>query len=339
MLYFGNPRGRLAIEASIVESDERVLRALKASQQSLNTIAAIGGQLWGAGTSFAGGIKFLGAILSLVRSQVDNDVELMLHGTIGETGTARSASAALRAGRYKIFRKPRRPSENSGDDLGIQFSIKPFSTPEIDTDVVVSLRLDSIHLELKQSAIPDYRQGVDANLNRARLIFDTTFGSGKHRNAYDFDVRLKNGQAGIGDFFNAGGREVYRGPWRMGVPFVMSMAVVNDQSELEALKGVISAGGVFSKSLAGEDLEDLIAGSTRALESMRSHLLEFLPKKVSVGKISGLIAAAGALPKESLKLPNFVALEVKSKTWSKIHFNLGSTRAGKALVTLGIKRV
>jgi len=203
----------------------------------------------------------------------------------------------------------------------------------------VQIRLESIQLDLKRSAIPDYQTGVDKDLNRARLIFDTAFGAGKHRRAYDFDVRLKNGDAMINHVFNAGGAEVYRGPWRLGVPFVMSMAVINDRAELDALKGVISEGGKFAKTIAGEGEGDLISATTKALESIRSHIMEFLPKKVSVGKLSGIIADAGSLTRELFELPNFAAPKGSLKTWNKVRFTLASERAGSAVITLGVKSV
>jgi len=117
VLYFGKPHGSVSVEAGIIESDEQVVKALKASQQTLNTLAAVSVQFSGAGAVLAGGAKFLGTILNLIRARVDNDLELLLHGTLGDTGGPGLAVAPLRAGRYAIFRRPKKPADGPADDI------------------------------------------------------------------------------------------------------------------------------------------------------------------------------------------------------------------------------
>ena len=143
----------------------------------------------------------------------------------------------------------------------------PFTeTDPSQTQTQVAIALKQVQLEL----VPD--------MNDFHLEFDASLGSGKHVRKTSLRAPIKNGDAGIADVIGLRNKILYKGPWTVGVPFYFSLAGVRNDDELEVIAGLIDEAGHLAIA-AAETKEDTIRTATKAVQSVRAAVIEFLPKK------------------------------------------------------------
>ena len=326
VLFLGKPGNNIDMEVQIIETDEDTVKSLTRGKSLLTVASRFGALIPGAGMLVSAATNLVGAIVDLIRSNVDDDLELSFHGSLGNL---EPTGESLRSGEYRLVRSQRNAGQ---DEIGVTFELHRFSEaprqegdrPEKQTLVAVVLK--KLELELTPE-LDDYH-----------LQFDASMGSGKHGQKTSVKAPIKNGPARIDDVVGLRNKVLYKGPWTVGVPFYVSLAGVKNKDELEAIEGLIDGAGKLATAVA-EGRDQTIAGATKAAQSVRAAVIEFLPKKISVGSMSGIIAHTGALKDDRLKeLRNFVLVDPNG-TWHDQRLVLVSEqrRYNKATLTLAIR--
>lgn len=333
MLFFGKHNHNLDLEVQIIETDEETVKALKRGKSMLTVASRLGALIPGAGMLVSAVTNLVGAIVDVIRGNADDDLELSFHGSVGDfvvdVDSEDSDEALLCSGEYVIVRS--QGNESGQPDIEVRFEVHPFT--EIDNSsspeqTKVAVALTGMQLDLT----PD--------MNDFHLQFDASMGSGKHVQKTSIKAPIKNGDAGIENVMGLKNRILYKGPWTVGVPFYFSLAGVRNNDELEVIEGLIDEAGHLGVATA-ETKEETIRTATKAAQSVRAAVIEFLPRKISVGNMSGMIAAQGSFDDELGALRNFSSVASLTKTWQELSPLVleSATRRNKARLKLAIKEI
>lgn len=316
ILFLGEHEGLLDLSVSVSESSQDVLRRISRLRASLGLAASVAGLIPGPGALAAQGFGLASALAGALSKQDEDDVELLFEGSIGELGASGNLLPLRRSG-YGI----RRNSER-GNDILLVFRVMPFHPLERDLEVVVLL--ESVDLELRSL--------------RRQLVFEASLGSGRRSANTSFTLPLKNGLARLDQILGIQNKVLYRGPWKWGVPFHFNLSTLT-QKDATALKEVVNeAGGFIQATLERSTSRKLASGITKAVQSARSMILEFLPTKQSIGILSGLITAPATVKDLSQEEKSwFIPIE-DLDGWQDSSLDLGSEKVGKARLNLKIKR-
>lgn len=271
VVFFGSPRGGVDVSFRAIESDAEVVACLRKIGQGLRQIGGLAGNVPGYGTAASAALQLGASILDYVAEEVDDDVELGYLGGLAPTA-GNTDPTTTRAGKYRIARRLE-SSEEGEPDIAMDMRVRRFR-PANSVDVVVLL--DAVKLRLP------------ARLKSGELLLEITLGSGGHAQTFSFREPLRNGDVRLPKIFSLNGKRLYRGPSGHGIPVSINAAVVFDRNELEALEGIIENTSSLVGAIAGDQVEHL-SEVTKAVQSARSLMLEFLPKKVSIGHWSGLL--------------------------------------------------
>jgi hypothetical protein len=96
------------------------------------------------------------------------------------------------------------------------------------------------------------------------------------------------------------------------------------------IEGIVEKAGAFPKQFtAKDDIAGLIDDATKPAQSVRAHIVEFLPEKISVGTMSGFIADGDSLSADVDSLENFRLIRNLDRTqWQTFSLKLTSDHAG-----------
>ena len=335
LLFFGKHSGHLDLEVNLIETDQDTVEALKKAKDSLGIVSKVAGFLPGPAGLISAGVGLVGGILDFIRSRKDDDQELLFLGSLGnlsQINNQGSLSLPLNQGRYIILRK----GVGASPDLEVHFSVVPISKPDEAAqralaDQKILIVLDHIELDLS------------SGFEGFTFLIESAFGGEKDGSKFSFKSRLKNKEAFIQQIVGLQNKILYAGPWNIGIPYDLSVALVNDRSELEALEGLIDSASGFVKEFTDDEKDKHVDNITKAVQSFRSHAIEMLPKKVSVGKQSGLITADVNKTKYKLGKLNQSNLlisfdDLKVDRWCKpVEVKLKSKKGGSAALYLKAK--
>ena len=349
VLFLGKPDVNLDISVNVVETDTDTVKGLRRANAALSGAGAIANLIPGPGTVVSVGLNMLGAILNFIKGQVDDDTELSLHASMTQESPAPNDRIQLKTGTYKIIRKASESSNNSNHDIEVHigvYNFKPLSPNQVREVLVV---LDSITFELSPSnpAKPD--------LEKRTLVFDATIGGGEDASKFDFRGKIRNGKASIDKVTGIRDKVLYQGPWNVGVPFTFSLAAVGDSKELKAIDGLIDTASIQVKRFTEKKpVQHTIDNATKAIQSIRSLMVEFLPQKFSIGTKSGLIVDKASIIDSSLErleratndaarklyLLSDLSEENWEENWKEVTIVLqNETSPASATVKLKIKKV
>ena len=335
VLFFGKHNHNINLDVQIIETDEDTVKALKRGKSTLTIASRFGALIPGVGVLASAATGLVGAIVDVIRGKADDDLELSFHGSVGdfviEDVSEDSEEALLRRGKYVIGRSQRRERRENGDpDIEVRFEVHPFTTPDDSSQEQppVAIALKGMQLELTR------------DLNDFHLQFDASMGSGKHVQKTSIKAPIKNREAGIEDVMGLRNRILYRGPWTVGVPFYFSLAGVKNNDELKVIEGLVDEAGNLAAAIA-ETKKETIQAATKAAQSVRAAVIEFLPRKISVGSMSGVIAAGESLDEECKSAANFSSVTRPTKSWQELPPLVleSETRGNKATLTLAIKEI
>lgn len=326
LLYFGRHKDLLDITVQVMVTHDDVVRKLTEAKGFLGMGAAVASLFPGAGTAVSMGLDILGAIVDFVRAGIHDNLELYAGSSIGKLGSQDNNFAALTPGQYTVSRVG---GNRAPADIEVVFSVWPFHAPtnkEVRQAVIV---LDAIKMKLPEE------------LEGRMLVFDSTFGSEKNAARFTFEALVRDGTARIDDVTGLINKPVYYGPWTGGVPFSLALTGLRKPEELAALDGIAGKGGAFAKSFtARNEVQTEIDNATKAVQSVRALITEFLPDKLSVGTMSGFVVDAQSVPEELLKLENFRPIEgLNQADWCPFKLILHSESGGSAEFSFKIKEV
>ena len=282
VLFLGRPEVNLDVSFNVVETDNDAVNRLRRVNAAASAASAIAYLLPGTGTIVSAGLKMLGGILDFLTKQFDDDIELFFHASITRESSPSTGQLQLQKGTYKIIRKVDNPSEPPDIEVNIGvYNFKPLPENQQHEVLVV---LDSITITVPPS------NPEEPDLTQRTLVFDATVGGGENAVRFDFRGKIRNRKASIDKVVGIKDKVLYQGPWTMGVPFTFSLAAVGDSNELDAVEGLVDI--VFTqtkKFTKKQSVQHTIDNATKAVQSVRSLLIEFLPRKFSIGTKSGLI--------------------------------------------------
>ena len=333
VLFLGKPDINLDLSVNVVETDTDTVKGLRRANAALSGASAIANLVPGPGTVVSVGLNMLGAILDFIKGQVDDDTELSLHASITQESPPPAGRIQLKKGTYKIIRKASDTSNNGNYDIEVHIGVYKFKPLQNGHDQEVLVVLDSITLNIPPLN-PKY-----PNLEQRTLVFDATIGGGEDAYKFDFRGKIRNGKASIDKVTGIKDKVLYQGPWNVGVPFTFSLAAVGDSRELKAIDGLIDTTSKQTKRLTTQkSTQNTIDKATKAIQSIRSLMVEFLPQKFSIGTKSGLIVDKNSITDSDLrnatKTPAARKLYLMSKLsrrkWKKVQIVLKNTTTNTA---------
>ena len=316
ILFLGKHEELLDLSVAVVESAEDVARRLSRIRSGLGLAASLASLIPGPGSLAAGGLGLAGALVATLQKQEMDDVELLFRGSIGDFGTPGPLLPLKRSG-YGIRR-----NSDRGNDILLVFKVMPYQPVEQDKEVVVLL--DSIEFELHRL--------------RRELVFEATLGSGRNRMRTGFEAPLKNGNIVLDSVFGIQNQLLYRDPWKWGIPFHFNLTTLT-QRDAKALRDVVSEAGDLTRQIVGSSqARALTSGVTKAVQSLRSMVIEFLPEKESIGLLHGHLCAPESMDRLTAEEQQiFVPIELLD-SWQEFSLPLETERVGKARINLRIKQ-
>ena len=261
-----------------------------------------------------------------------------LHASMTQESPAPNDRIQLKTGTYKIIRKASESSESP--DIEVHIGVYKFKPLQNGHDQEVLVVLDSITLDL-----PDPNSD-DPNLEKRTLVFDATVGGGEDASKFAFQGKIRNGKASIDKVTGIKDKVLYQGPWNVGVPFTFSLAAVRDSSELKAIDGLIDTASIQAKRFTEKKpVQHTIDNATKAIQSIRSLMVEFLPQKFSIGTKSGLIVDKSSIIDTDLQPDRndaarklYLLDDLSEEDWEEVPIVLqNETSAASATVKLRIK--
>ena len=197
----------------------------------------------------------------------------------------------------------------------------PYQPLERSQDVVVLL--DSMELELHRL--------------RRELVFEASLGSGRNRMRTAFEAPLKNGQVVLDSLFGIQNQLLYRGPWKWGIPFHFNLTTLT-QRDAKALREVVAEAGNLTREVVGSSqARTRVSAVTKAVQSLRSMVIEFLPEKKSIGLLEGHLCSpesVAGLSGEEQQL--FRIMEARDR-WQEFSLLLETEGVGRARLNLRMK--
>ena len=286
VLFLGKPDVNLDLGVNVVETDTDTVKGLRRANAALSGASAIANLVPGPGTVVSVGLNMLGAILDFIKGQVDDDTELSLHASMTQELPPPNDRIQLKRGTYKIIRKASKSSKSTDPDseppkpdIEVHIGVYNFKPLLNGHDQEVLVVLDSITLDL-----PDPNSD-DPNLEKRTLVFDATVGGGEDASKFAFQGKILNGKASIDKVTGIKDKVLYQGPWNVGVPFTFSLAAVRDSSELKAIDGLIDTASIQAKRFTEKKpVQHTIDSATKAIQSIRSLMVEFLPQSSRSGQ-------------------------------------------------------
>ena len=350
VLFLGKPDVNLDLSVNVVETDTDTVKGLRRANAALSGASAIANLVPGPGTVVSVGLNMLGAILDFIKGQVDDDTELSLHASMTQELPPPNDRIQLKKGTYKIIRKASTPSKSTDPDseppdpdIEVHIGVYNFKPLLNGHDQEVLVVLDSITLDL---ADPN---SDDPNLEKRTLVFDATVGGGEDASKFAFQGKILNGKASIDKVTGIKDKVLYQGPWNVGVPFTFSLAAVRDSSELKAIDGLIDTASIQGKRFTKKKpVQHTIDNATKAIQSIRSLMVEFLPQKFSIGTKSGLIVDNTSITDSGLPDANetsaarklYLLSKLSEKNWEQVPIVLqNETSPASATVKLKIKQM
>lgn len=278
VLFLGEHGGVLGLSVKMIEVDIHDAAAVKAgvtkTQTALQGAAAAANFIPGVGTIVSAGLSVVSKIVAIFRGRRDDDLELAYDGSAPAPGAEPGGPNPF--GRYTLKRLAK---SNGHPDVEVAFRLHPFTPlPEGDRrDVVIILNSLEVETTIEKP-------------KKLSLVGDISFGSGSSSAKFGFDVRLRNKPARAHEVLGIDGKEVYYGKWNVGVPFHINLALVPRKDGLEEIKGLIEETSKQAQRFTSKQaVKTHISNATAAIQSLRSLLTEFLPKKKTIGAKSGLI--------------------------------------------------
>jgi len=324
LVYFGPAKDPLDAAVLLLESDEQQREALLEARDALARLAAVAGRVPGYGTAAAAGLTLGSGLIDLARQRIDDEVELLYHGAFGEAPT----TEPVRAGTYTLLRPNREdPRAQDDPDLELTFKAHRFKPAGEGGKDAFTAAIESIEWTPPEDLLDDL------NPENARLILEATFGSGKARQEYSFQQRLKNDEATLERVFGLRNKRVYRGPHRLGVPYSISLVVVHEDDDLELIEGLASHGATFAAAIGEEETSQAAERVAKGVQSLRAVVTELMPKKITIGQASRLIVVGAYAPNDQ-EPPNCVDVIERAGEWTRFQLELESERGGEAVVTL-----
>ncbi len=83
---------------------------------------------------------------------------------------------------------------------------------------------------------------------------------------------------------------LYYGEWDAGIPFSVSLTGIRDRSVLDAIEGIVTEASSFVGGFTDDDsgqAPERRKNITKAVQSFRALIVEFLPQKIPIGLRSG----------------------------------------------------
>ena len=320
VLYYGEPEGLLDLDLSLIESDRDVRDALDTAEKLTELAAGLARVLPGPGIPVAGGLGFLGALLAFARKQSRDDLELQLFASLGDPVPAagpksaskkRKASAALRAGPYRITRGP---EAGGSADLTIAFSVHRAAPRHPRRRALVLL--EALELDL------------DERLANHTFVFEMAVGGGARPRIFRFAETLENRTRGpLENVLAVRDKPLYAGFIDPAAPFRIQVATLPDREHARGLLGLLGEQGSFAASLIEEpDDSRILTRATKTAESVASILLDLLPETSYSLRGEGLIGGA-EFPDAPEELRSTLLLaDIELTGWERAHVTLSGER-------------
>lgn len=324
LLYVGRPDGLVDVSIELVESDggdRKVLAAIGEALRALSATAFVPGY----GAVASAGLGLGSAIAELARGAIDDDVELRLHGSIGDLGQPGGNRLPLRAGTYRASRR-----NGDAEEVGVGFTVHRFEPGEASAMQEVVVLLDRLALDLPKMAADDV------------LMIDTVFTGGPKKKArrptsasFSLKQEMKNGGEPIDRILGIAGAVLYRGPWGRGIGFDLSVAAI-PRKPADEIRQLLEDAGRFAKAVSGEH-PDQIDTAVRAVETARAAVAKFSPEKRFAASRNSMLLA-GEVPTAEWKGARFVVIP-NSDEWNSAAIPVEIPGGGKATFHIRVKNV
>ena len=335
VVYFGPHASGIDTELRVIETDDDMKKRLGNVRDVLTKIAQHAGVVPGYGTAISAGSLVAAGVLDAIVELIEPELELAYLGALRGSEGANSSSGTtndhhLRTGKYKLVRQPQ---GELSPHIDIGFRVRPFPIAPPGFAVV---EIAEIVTDLSSSV-----RGCD-------LFFETTFGGGPKQQTFSLKEALRQGRRIAGEAYplervlELAGKRVYAGPVAKGLPFTINAAAIDDESELKALSGLVTSTSKALQPLVPE-IETHAATITKAIQSARSTLIEFLPSKIGIGSINGMLLFGPELADTSTP-SNFPMLhlpETADAGWGRVSepIVLSSEKGGRMEIRLRARRI
>lgn len=326
LLFWGVAGKFLKLEVQFIEVDRNLRPKLfKFLSESAKLIPSLGGIV-------SAGVSLLHGIINSIQKE-DDDSELEFFGTMGNAGSPEGLISGwfvdFTTGIFDVRRKI--PNEVN-PQVRIPFSVFKLSPPKKIAKREVLVLLEQVVIRSNQDK------------NYRTLVIESAIGSGRKVEKNTFNIKMQNRNKSPEHFLGFQYTMLYNDLWDTGLPFHFSMAFL-EKEELDAIEEIVDYSGDLAIELLGETVEQraLINQTTKATQSLRSLVMEFLPDKISIGSIHGLMldaqmvtgtTLAQEMPGEMLKIIN-----LNENEWTVVDINLHSEQGGEASIRLKIKEL
>ena len=326
LLYWGEAEQVLNMDVQLIEIDRNLRpKFFKFISSSAKVIPKVGDLI-------SAGFSLLQGVINAIQ-KVDDDSELEFFGALGNTGASNGLVGGwfvdLSSGTFEIRRKI--PNEVN-PQIRIPFSIFKFEVPKKTPKREVTILLEQIIIR------------TDQDKENRTLLIESAIGNGRRTEKNNFRIKMQNRSKSPEFFLGFQYRMLYHDLWENGLPFHFTMAFL-EKEELDAIEDIVDYSGEVIKELQAENNKERgeINRRTKAVQSLRSLIMEFLPDKISIGTIHGIVLESSMIDgnplaqnaaSEMLKV-----IDLRKDQWSTVEINLHSEKGGEASIRLKIKEL
>ena len=326
LLFWGEAGQILNMDFQLIEVD-RDLRG-----KFFKFIANSAKVIPGVGDVISASFSLLQSAINAIQ-KVDDDSELEFFGSMGNAGTSNGLingwHVDLNSGNFEVRRKI--PNETE-PQIRIPFSIFKFEVPARTPKREVVVLLEQVIIK------------TDQDKELRTLVIETAIGNGRKTKKNNFKIKMQHEGSTPEYFLGIQYRTLYDNVWENGLPFHFSMAFL-EKEELDAIEDIIDYTGEVAKEryTTNNKQRSEFNEVTKAVQSLRSVIMEFFPDKISIGTIHGILLEndlingsplAQEVPSEMLKV-----VDLRKDTWSTVEINLRSEKGGEAAIRLKIKEL
>lgn len=328
VIYAGQPKGILDIDANVVESDEPEREFFQKIADLLTSAAAIAGLVPVYGTAVSAGLALGAAVAELIKAKIDDDNELQFLTTLS------TACDTLNYGDYTLTRSI--PGEAA--EIEMKFRIRKFVPAHVPHRVMILL--DGIEFKENGGTIQDLKfedrvkaevtitrtpiQPIDPN-DPSPLI--TTL---KIDRAY-----FAENEANWTNTFAMKDKLLYDGPWGVSMAFAVNLSGIPHDIDLEEWMAVVQKTGALIAAVVPADQKEHVSTGFAIAESVSATVVKFLPKTRFVSSLSSMFVV-GDPPAGVDPLAGLVRLQ-QIETWQDKPVTIQLGNYGKAKLNLKVK--
>ena len=289
VLYVGGRDGAIDAELTVLETDQAEFAEFQKRTEAVIGFAkaiSVFAPPYSPAVVAAG--DFANSLLGLYANSVDDDLELSFYGSLLDPDAATSdLEEQGLLSRVEISR--RLPVSNT---IAVSCAVSVWSLPAPETAKSVAVMAKSLSIEPEFPSSAKWLLFQKKNRRETTVLFETTFGSGTQKRTLKFDCPLDRSLHPLVD-----GRVLYSGKCGGYVPFYVNAVALSKKDRVDLAQAVSAAAPLIEQiaKLRGTPATEVAAdkatleNACKALQSLESLAAEFLPTKMTIGTLSGVL--------------------------------------------------